>query len=125
LSLDRFFGIIKDGEWHSVEELSDELGLRTSRLTKLSKFLSGHGLLKYEEEDGKIRIKPMWKLLLPEHGELTERTHAESKTTLATFIIPPETTIDVQSTHISNISNVEVEVSLRIDNKIREVAIKI
>jgi len=125
LSLDRFFSIIKDGEWHSVEELSNELGLKTSKLTKLSKYLSDHGLLKYEEEDGKIRIKPMWKLLLPESGELTERTHAESKTILATFLIPPETSIDVQSTHISNLSGVEVEVSLRIDNKIREVTIKV
>jgi len=125
LSLDKFFSIIKDGEWHSVDELSNELGLGTSKLTKLSKFLSDHGLLKYEEEDGKIRIKPMWKLLLPDFGEPTERARAEPKTILATFIIPPETSIDVQSTHISNLSDVEVEVSLRIDNKIREVTIKV
>lgn len=120
MSLDRFFTAIKDGEWYSIDELSDRIRLQTSKLTKLSQFLSDHGLIKYDDETHRIKIKPMWKLLLPEQEE-----PAEPKTTLATFIIPPETSIDVQSTRISNISNVEVEVSLRIDNKIREVAIKI
>ena len=125
MSLDRFFTVIKDGEWHSIDELSDRIRLQTSKLTKLSQFLSDHGLLKYDDETHRIKIKPMWKLLLPDFGEPTERARAEQKTTLATFIIPPETSIDVQSTRISNLSDVEVEVSLRIDNKIREVTIKI
>jgi len=120
LSVEGFFTIIKDGAWHSIDELSDKLGIQTSKLIELVKLLSEHGLLKYEDKAQRIRIEPVWKLLLPEQDE-----PAEPKTTVATFIIPPETSIDVQSTHISNISNVEVEVSLRIDSKIKEVAIKI
>jgi hypothetical protein len=115
-----FFASIKDGEWHSIDVLSDSIGLQTSKLIKLSQFFSDHNLLKYDDEKQRIRIKPMWKLFLPEQGK-----PAEPKTTLATFIIPPETSIDVQSTHISNLSNVELEVCLRFDDKIKEVTIKV
>jgi hypothetical protein len=120
LSIDKFFTIIKDGAWHSIDELSDQLGIQTSKLVELSNLLSKHGLLKYEEKTNRIKIESIWKLILPEEEEPTE-----PKTTVATFIIPPETSIDVQSTRISNISNVELEVNLRINQKIKEIAIKV
>jgi len=120
LSINRFFEVIKDGVWHSIDELSEHLGLEAAKLTEFVKFLSEHGLLKYEEKTQRIKIEPIWKLLLPEEYEPTE-----PKTTVATFIIPPETSIEVQSTEIRNLSNREVEVNLRINNKIKEVAIRI
>lgn len=120
LSIDKFFAAIKDGAWHSINELSDQLGLPPSKLTKLSKFLSDHDLLQYDEKTHRIKIKLVWKLLLPSEEEPTE-----PKIAVATFMIPPQTSIDVQSTRISNISKVEVEVNLRIDDKIKEMAIKI
>ena len=120
MNIEKFFSAIKDGEWHSIDELSDQLGLPTSKLAEFSRFLSERGLLKHEEKTGKIKIESLWKLLLPEQAEPTE-----AKTTVATFIIPPETSINVQSTHISNMSNVELEVDLRIDNRIKEMAIRI
>ncbi len=112
--------MIKDGSWHNLEEASRQLGIETSKLVEFSKFLAEHGLLKYDEKTDRVRIEPIWKLLLPKDDEL-----AEPKTTIATFIIPPETSISVQSTRFSNISNNEVEVNLRINNRIKEVAIKV
>lgn len=120
MAIDKFFTIIKDGSWHNIDEMSQQLAIETNKLTEFSKFLSEHGLLKYDDRTNKIRIEPVWKLLLPKEGE-----PLEPKTTIATFIIPPETSIDVQSTRLSNIGNAEVEVSLRVDNRIKEVAIKV
>ena len=120
LSLDKFFTVIRNGAWHSLNELSDQLGIPEEKISEFSKVLVEHGLLKQDEKTDKIRIDPVWKLLLPEEDKLPE-----PKTTLATFIIPPESSIDIQSTHISNVSNVEIEVSLRIDSKIKEVAISV
>jgi len=120
LSLDRFFTVIRNGTWHSVNELSQQLGIPVEKLSEFSKVLAEHGLLKQDEKANRIRIEPVWKLLLPEEDKLPE-----PKTTVATFIIPPECSIDIQSTHISNISNTEIEVSLRIDSKIKEVAISV
>jgi hypothetical protein len=119
LSIDKFFATIKNGEWHSIDELADKLGIPTSKLEELSKFLSERGLITYQEKNRRIKIQPLWKLLLPE-----EQTN-DPKTIVTTFMIPPQASIDVQSTHISNISNVELAVSLRIDNKIKEVTIAV
>lgn len=117
--IEKFFASLKDGAWHSIDELSDDLGLPTSRLVEFAKFLSKRGFVKSADENRRIRLEPIWKLLLPE-VELHEK-----KTTVATFIIPPENSIDVQSTHISNLSNIELEVNIRINDKIKELAIKI
>jgi len=119
LSIDRFFAAIRKGGWHSIDELSDQLGISTSKLEELSKFLSERGLITYQEKNRRIKIQPLWKLLLPE-----EQT-SDPKNIVTTFMIPPQASIDIQSTHISNISNVELAVSLRIDNKIREVTIAV
>lgn len=117
LSIERFFNILKDGEWHSLDELGDQLGIQTSKLIELSKLLSEHGLLRYE--DNRMKIDPIWKLLLPE-----EDKPSEPKTTVATFMLPPETSVDVQSTRITNLGNIEMEINLRIDSTIKEIAIK-
>jgi len=66
LSLEKFFTVIKDGAWHSINELGDQLGIQTSKLIELSKLLSEKGLITYEENAHRIRIEPAWQLLLPE-----------------------------------------------------------
>jgi hypothetical protein len=118
LSIDRFFAAIKNAAWHSIDELSHKLEIPTNKLEEMSKFLSERGLITYQEKNRKIKIQPFWRLLLPEE-------QCDTKATATTLIIPPQTSIDVQSIHISNISNVELAVSLRIDNKIREVTIAV
>ncbi len=100
-----------------MDELSVGLGIPTSKLDELARLLSKRGLITYEEKNRRIKIQPMWMLLLPEEEP------NEPKKIVATFIIPPQASIDVHSTKISNISNVELEVNLRIDNKIREIAL--
>jgi len=119
LSVDTFFAAIKNGAWHSIDELSVQLAISTVKLEELSRFLSNRGLIKYEEETRRIMIQPIW-TLLP-----TEEEQKIPKNIVANFVIPPHASIDIQSTHISNMSNVEVEVTLRLDNKIREVAIAV
>ncbi|MDH5438713.1 MAG: hypothetical protein OEX76_07420 [Candidatus Bathyarchaeota archaeon] len=121
MSIEKFFTTIKDGSWHSIDDLSDQLELPPNKLTELSKFLSDHDLLQYDDKIQRIRIRLIWKLLLTTNEEPNE-----PKTTVATLVIPPQNSIKVQSIQFNNISDVEVEVSLRISSeKISEVAIKI
>ena len=119
LSINGFFTAIKDGAWHNIDELSDQLAISTTKLVELSKFLSNRSIINYDENNRKIKIKSLWSLLLPEEEPDIP------KTIIANFMIPPQTSIDIQSTRISNMSKVNVEVTLRIDNKIREVAIAV
>ena len=118
VSIDKYFSAIKNGTWHSIDQLSNELPFSANKIKELSKLFSERGLLKYDKEKQKIKIQPIWTLLLP-----TEEEAKTQKNTIANFIIPPHASVDVQSTHISNLSNVEVELTLRINNKISEIAI--
>ena len=119
MSMDKLLTTIKDGKWHSIDQLAAQFGLPPEKLITLSELLSQRQFLKYEDERRRIRLEPLWKLLLPE-----EET-PDSERAIATVIIPPESSINVQSTHISNLSNIELEVNLRINKKrIDEIAIK-
>jgi hypothetical protein len=120
MTLENYFAILRDGSWHNMNELSEKLSMPPDRLIELSRFLSEHGLAKYDEKENRTRLEPKWKLLLPEDEQPTE-----PKTTLATIIIPPDSSVDVQSMQIQNLSGVELEISLRINGKITELAIKI
>ncbi len=120
MTLENYFAILKDGSWHNMDELSNKLDLPQDKLVELSRFLSEHGLAKYDEKENRIRLEPRWKLLLPEEEKPTE-----PKTSLATIIIPPDSSVEVQSTQIRNLSGVELEINLRVNGKIKELAIKI
>lgn len=120
MNIEELFDILKDSEWHNVYELADQIEIQTDKLIELAQFLSEQGIIKYEDKTHRIKLEPEWKRLLPIESEL-----AEPKTTVATLVIPPETSIDVQSTRISNLSKIELEVTLRISDKIQEIAINV
>ena len=119
-SLDTFFSTIKDGTWHSIETLSTQLDLSKNRLTELCKYLADKGLIKYDEETQKIKIQSIWSLILPKEIEPKQ----PEKSTIANFIIPPNGNIEIQQTKISNLSNIEIELTVRLEDKITEIAIK-
>lgn len=120
MSSEKIFAVLKDGAWHDVAELADQTEIQTEKLIEFSQFLTEQGIAKYEDKTHRIKIKPEWKPLLPIESEL-----AEPKTSVVTFIMAPETSVNVQSTRISNLSKIELEVTLRISNKIQEVAIDV
>jgi hypothetical protein len=103
-----------------VAELADQTEIQTEKLIEFSQFLSEQGIIMYEDKTHRIKIEPEWRRLLPIETELPE-----PKTTVATLVIPPETSVDVQSTRISNLSKIELEVTLRISSKIHELAIDV
>jgi F0F1-type ATP synthase gamma subunit len=69
LIIEKFFGILKDGEWHDLTEISVQIEVQTNKLTELSQFLSKRCIIIYEEEANKIKIKPEWQNLLPDEIE--------------------------------------------------------
>jgi len=118
LDIERFFAILKDEAWHSVAELSEQTGIEADRLVEYSQFLAGKGVVTYEDKNQRIKIKPEWNHLLPDETEL-----AEPRSTVGNFIIPGKTSIVVQSTRISNLSSIDLEITVRINKRVREVAI--
>jgi hypothetical protein len=65
LNIEELFDIIKDGEWHDVTELADQIEIQIDKLIEFSKFLSEQGIIKYEDKTHRIKIEPEWKGILP------------------------------------------------------------
>ena len=120
MDVERFFAILKDDAWHSVADLSEQTEIEADKLVEYSQFLAGKGIVKYDDQNQRVKVEPEWSRLLPDETEL-----AESRSSVANFIIPGKTSVVVQFTRISNLSNIELEVTLRIDKRIREVAINL
>jgi len=74
LSSEKLFNTIKDGAWHNLNELADQIGAPIERLVAYARSLSEQHIVKYEEKTQKIRIEPDWKILLPSEIEQTSKT---------------------------------------------------
>jgi DNA-binding IclR family transcriptional regulator len=66
LDIENFFDILKDGEWHDIPELADQIKIPANKLTEFFLSLSKQGIIEYEEKTQRIKIKPEWKELIPE-----------------------------------------------------------
>ena len=117
--LDDFLNLIKDGTWHSLTQLSKELSLPTEQLAKISETLSEQGLIQYREEAGCVRIDPEWSPVLSEANE----EEAEHKPTVGTVIIPSQESVTIQNIRITNVTEKEVELWIKVCKRLTEIAI--
>jgi len=118
--LDDFLDLIKDGAWHSLTQLSEKLSLPTEQLAKISETLSEQGLIQYREEARWVRINSEWSPLL---SEANNEEEAEHKPTVGTVIIPSKESVKIQNVRITNVTEKEVELWVRVCKKLMEIAI--
>lgn len=109
--------LIDDGKWHSLPDLAEELGAPPDQLAETVKSLSEYNLVEFEEEAERVRLSS-WVRKFPAAVEVEE-----GKPAVGTIIIPPGGSITIQETLISNLTDTDIELSVRIDRKIRELAI--
>ena len=118
MSFESFIGAINDGNWHRISELSDELGISLSILEQLSNVLVSFGLIKYDQNNCRIMIHPRWRCLSGEQPNIPKKVVAD-------FIISPHSAINIESTNINNVSDIELEITLLFENGIRDITIGI
>ena len=109
--------LIDDGEWHSVNDLAKKLKAPLNELINIVKALSEFEVIEHEEKSEKVRLSS-WVRNLPADIEVEE-----GKVTLGSIILPPEGNINIQNTIISNFTEKDLELCVRIDKKLLELAI--
>lgn len=72
MSSERLFTAIKDGEWHSLNELATQTEIPVEKLLVCVHDLCDKGIAKFQEETQEIRIEPEWKQLLPDENLATD-----------------------------------------------------
>jgi hypothetical protein len=110
-----------DNKWHEIGKVANTLGVSEKHLKETASFLSSAGILQYDDERGLIKIKENWKTLLI--SEENYETKGLDKTAIGTIILPPEKTVTIQNTNITNLTNQTLELELKINTKLREIAI--
>jgi hypothetical protein len=59
MTIKKFFTILKDGEWHDLTDLSNQIRVQTDKLTEFAQFLFKKGLIAYEEKTDRIKKQPI------------------------------------------------------------------
>jgi DNA-binding IclR family transcriptional regulator len=72
MSSEKLFTIIRDGEWHSLNELASQLQIPTGKLAECAQDLYSKGIVEYQENPQKMKIQPEWKKLLPDENLSTD-----------------------------------------------------
>ena len=110
--------LIDNGEWHSLNELAQELNASLNEVTKIVESLEKCTVVTHLKESQQVRLRSWIRNLLADL-----RFNDEEKVALGTIILPPESNITIQNTVISNFTEDDLEIGVRIDKKLKELAI--
>jgi hypothetical protein len=117
--LDHFLNLIEDGAWHDLEELSKRSKIPKQKLATLSKLLSETNIVEYETKGNHVRIKPEWQRMFKNIYE----EQVLEKAAVGTIVLPPKKSLIIQGVYVTNLTEKELEISMRVNDKIEEFAI--
>lgn len=117
MSVRTLLELIDDGQWHSFSKLAEKLKASPDEVIEMVKALSGCRVVEHEEKAEKVRLTS-WVRNLPAEVEIEE-----GKVALGSIILPPEGNITIQDTVIINFTDNDLELGVRIDKKLKELAI--
>lgn len=117
--LNNFLTLLKDEAWHDITQLSQTLTIPTDKLTQLSKILNKCNIIEYNEITNQVKLNPNWKFLL-----FLENNAIENKTSIGTIILPPQKSVKIQCTTITNLTTTELEIEIRFEKNLKEIAIQ-
>ena len=116
--LERLLNLLSDSVWHNTDQIASALEIPQDKLQQIVTFLAQSDLVEHNTATNQIKINQNWKTLLTDQKE----TQPES-TALGTIIIPPNQTLVIQCTRITNSTDTSLELEIRMDNRIREIVI--
>ena len=120
LKLDQFLNLIEDGAWHNLKELSKHSKIPKQKLETISKLLSETNIVEYNTKKNHVRIKQEWQQILK--STLEQNC---GKAAVGTIVLPPKNGINLQGINVTNLTEKELELSVRINKKLEELAISI
>lgn len=119
--LNHFLNLIEDGAWHSLRELSKHAKIPKQKLETVSKLLSETSIVEYEPKKSQVRIDQKWQRMLKNAGE---EQNCE-KVAVGTIVIPSKKRVSIQGIQLTNLTEKELEVCMRINKELEELAISI
>lgn len=117
--LENLLSLLSDNVWHNIDETAKTLKIPQKMFRQVIALLTEKDLIQHNRATNQIKLSQNWKTLPINQKE----TQAQPTTAVGTIIIPPQKTLMIQSTRITNLTDTSLELDLRINKKIREIAI--
>jgi len=120
--LERLLALLSDSVWHNANEIAQTLEIPQDKLQQVITFLTETDLIQNNPATNQIKLNQNWKTLMINQKETSPGTQTET-TAVGAIIIPPKQTLIIQCTRITNLTDNSLELEVRINKKIREIAI--
>ena len=126
--LEQLLTLLNDNVWHNVDEIAEKVQLPRDKLEQIIKFLTETDMIQHNPATNQIRLNQDWKTLIMNQKEQSlespaQKLQEENMTAVGTIIIPPKQTLIIQCTRVTNLTDNSLELEVRINKKIREIAI--
>ncbi|MEM3700635.1 MAG: hypothetical protein QXL57_07210 [Candidatus Bathyarchaeia archaeon] len=119
--LEKLLSLLSDNVWHNMEEITKTLEIPSEKFQQIIKFLTEADMIQYNSATNQVKLNQNWKTLIinqKEHDQPQQET-----TAIGTIIIPPQKSLVIQCTRISNLTDNSLELEVRIDKRLSEIAI--
>ena len=117
--IDTFLTQLQDGAWHSLAALTNTVKLPKQKLEALARLLAEPRIVHYNPEKSQVKIRSKWRKLL----ETTDTAAPRKGVAVGTLILPPKGTVRVQGVQLTNLLAHEIELSVKLNTTLREIAI--
>jgi predicted transcriptional regulator len=120
--LEKLLALLNDNVWHNIKEVAETLEIPQEKAQKIIEFLTQADMIQHNPTTNQIRLNQNWKTLIINQKETT-LTPQETTTAIGTIIIPPQKSLIIQCTRITNLTDTSLELEIRINKKLNEIAI--
>jgi len=122
--LEKLLASLSDNVWHNTNEMAKTLEIPQNKLQQIITFLAENELIQHNPTTNQIKLNQNWKTLYINQKEPNLQTQAPPETTaVGTLIISPQKTLIIQCTRITNLTDNSLELEIRINKKLKEIAI--
>ena len=122
--LERLLNSLSDNVWHNIDEMAKTLEIPQDKLQQTIKFLTETDIIQHNQATNQIKLNQNWKTLIINQKETNPETQTQPENTaVGTIIIPPQKTLIIQCTRITNLTDNSLELEIRINKRLNEIAI--
>ncbi|MEM3705915.1 MAG: hypothetical protein QXX59_08395 [Candidatus Bathyarchaeia archaeon] len=127
--LEKLLDLLSDNVWHNITDIAKNLEIPQEKANQIVTFLAQADMIQHNPATNQIKLNQNWKTLIinqkenPQETQAQTQTPQETATAVGTIIIPPRKTLIIQCTRITNLTDTSLELEIRINKKLNEIAI--
>ena len=125
--LEKLLEVLGDGAWHPLEEVAKALKMPTERFQQVVNFLVDADIIQRNSATSEVKLNQNWKTLMIGQGDegLENSEKSIKGKVLGTIIVPPQKSVVIQCTQITNLTDKSLELEICVDKKIEEITISV